>query len=395
MKKIKILHLMGKVGSGGIEKFVINVLQNIERKKFQFDIVVFRDEEEFYEEELKIAGSEKIVLDKNLKSNFLRRIERLFKFYKLLRERPDYGIIHAHMSTPLTYFELICVAKLLNRKVVAHSHSSGTWKNGKIRKLCYRIGKRFLWAMTEVHLACSVEAAHWLFPEKYSKYVIIVINGINTDEFLYSETKRNEIRKEYDLNGFYVLGHVGRFQPEKNQKLLIDIVEYLKQRCSVKLLLIGEGKQKSDIENYVKKKNLEDTVLLLGEVHEVNDLMQAMDIFVLPSIYEGFGIVALEAQASGLPCVLSDAVPRKVQCADTVWFIPLSEEVSAWGEKIMSIKNECRTVRSQSSKKMSKVMKTNAYDIRATADEMSEIYCELVETRGGDCPKTKMNVHRN
>ena len=369
---MRVLHVIGKLGSGGIENFVINVYRHIDRMQMQFDFVVFRDIKEFYEEEVKRLGGKKIVLDTMLNKNFFNRIKRIFNFFIYLKQHPEYKIVHIHMSSPSTFVVYVLVAKVLNRKTITHSHASGDYRQGIIRKCLYALCRKILWKISDVPLACSEEAAIWMFSGKYNKKVRIIHNGIDIEQFAYCESIRHRMRLKYNLENHYVIGHIGRFAPEKNQKFLLEIVQKIKEFIPVKLLLVGNGSEIECIKKLVCQKRLEHEVTFIGESHAVADLLQAIDIFLLPSLYEGLGIVALEAQAAGLPCILSNGVPKVVKCIELCTFLSLDDGAKKWSDKVMEFsENKNRQLDIAERKRIMK------FDIQNITNDIEDIYNEV------------------
>ena len=373
MKKqpTRILHVIGKLGSGGIESFVINVYRHVIARNIQFDFIVFRDVQEFYEEEIRKLGGKKYALGKELSPKLLERIKRVFRFLKLLKEHPEYRIIHVHMSNPASALEYLLVSKLLGRKVIAHSHASGDYLNGKFRAAAYMVCRKIVCRFADKKLACSQKAAEWIFSSKYVRCVEIIYNGIDFGKFVFCQHERDKIRMQYHLGDNFIIGHVGRFAPEKNHRFLIEVFRKLADICNVELLLVGEGDGRKDVELLVSQSNLEGKVIFAGERRDVSCILQAMDVLVMPSKYEGFGIVAVEAQASGLPCVLSDSIPREVQCTDYVSFLSLNEGAEKWAEEIMKFR-----VKANRNASMNHV-NSKEYDIRKTVEKIETVYMGL------------------
>lgn len=368
-EKMRVLHIIGKLGSGGIENFVINIYRHIDRTQIQFDFIVFRDKKEFYEEEVKRLGGKKIVLDKELSANLFVRLKRIFRFYLFLKQHSEYQLVHIHMSTPSSSIEYALIAKLLKRKILTHAHASGDYRDGRIRRFMYAICRKLLWKLSDVALACSEAAAIWLFSEKHNKEVKVIYNGIDFSQFVYNKLIRYDIRSKYHLKNYYVIGHIGRFAPEKNQKFLIEMIQEVKKLIPIKLILIGDGNGREYIEKLVCHNKLDQDVIFIGESHEVSDLLQAMDIFLLPSLYEGLGIAALEAQASGLPCVLSKGVPEEVKCTQECVFLSLDDGVKKWADKVIEL---CANKKRQSITMENKnIMK---FDICNNTKIITEIY---------------------
>lgn len=309
------------------------------------------------------------MLHKKLSANLFVRLVRGIRFYFFLRRHSEYTIVHIHMSTPSSAIEYVMAAKRLRRKIVTHAHAGGDYRRGALRKFIYAVCRNFLWKMADCPLACSEMAAEWLYSERHREKIRIVYNGIDLERFIYNASVRRNVRMRYHLQNTCVIGHIGRFAPEKNHIFLIQMVQEIKKSIPVKLMLVGDGAEMEHIKNLVCQNDLEHEVIFAGESHIVPDLLQAMDIFVLPSLYEGLGIAALEAQASGLPCVLSTGVPREVKCTQNCSFLSLNGQIESWIDKIMELrKNTNRELTASEKRNMKR------FDIRNTTDIITDIY---------------------
>ncbi len=161
--------------------------------------------------------------------------------------------------------------------------------------------------------------------------VIVIPNAIDTKKYFYDGDKRNRKRFELGLQDYFVVGHIGRFHPQKNHKFLLEIFKCIKEKQEKsKLVLVGDGPLRSQIENQIQKLGIEDSVMLLGSRSDVPEILQAMDVLVFPSLYEGLPGVVLEAQAAGLPCIVSDTVTEEVAITNLVKYLSLKREPYYW-----------------------------------------------------------------
>ena len=184
-----------------------------------------------------------------------------------------------------------------------------------------------------LQLACSKEAGEWLFG---NTQFIVLNNGIDVSKYVFNQNIREEYRKILGFSDELVLGHVGRFSNQKNHNFLIDIFyEIIKINKKSKLILIGTGELENEIKEKVESLSLKEKVIFLGARADVNKIMQAMDVFILPSLFEGLPVVGVEAQASGLPCIISDTVSKDVKITDSVLQISLSLPPEEWGKKLI------------------------------------------------------------
>lgn len=335
---IRIAQIIGKWLGGGVEAVVMNYYKHIDRSKIQFDFICDDDSTNIpYEEIEKLGG--KVIL--------IPPYQKVFKYHKALKkvlQDGKYKIVHSHINT-LSVFSLFSAkcAKVPVR--IAHSHST-TNKKEKKKNLMKQILKPFSKLFATDYMCCSEYAGRWLFGNKeYNKgNVYLVNNAIDTELFKYDENIRKQMRNELNIkDDTLVIGHIGRFVEQKNHRFLIDIFnEVHKQVENSVLLLIGQGPLKEEITDKVNRLGLNDCVLFLGQRNDTNKLYQAMDVFVLPSLYEGLGMVLIEAQCAGLPCVTSTEVPKVANITNSVNFISLNENIENWSKDIINISRKDR-----------------------------------------------------
>jgi glycosyltransferase involved in cell wall biosynthesis len=252
------------------------------------------------------------------------------------------------------------------RKVIVHSHASVdtlTFKRKILRLVC----NYFMSKTVDLYCACSVVAAKAKFVER--KNVLIIKNGISLSNFIYDDGKRRCIRSSLNIcNDNFVVGHVGRFSDEKNHEFLLNIFYSIwLSNHSSRLMLIGNGDLEDKTKDQVNALGIKDYVDFIGVVNNVYDYMQAMDCFILPSKFEGLGLVAVEAQAMGLPCYLADTVPKDVEITDLVHYISLAKTSEQWANEIISYPFKIR-------RNMCKSISQAGYDIKKVSQQMRNIY---------------------
>lgn len=311
---------------GGIEMYLMNQLRTVDREKIVFDFVT-----DFptiaYADEIKSYGSKIYYIPAKSKSLF----GHLNQMYKILRSHPEYKKVYFNILDAGAAITEV-VPWLLRRKVVTHSHNGNTDKI-KLHKLC----RPFLNLFTNKRYACSGVAAEFMFGKKRAE---IIPNMIDAEKYSFSENKRAAKRKELGIENKFVVCHVGRLSPQKNPFGLIDIFkEVLKETENSVLLSVGSGEIADDVHNYAKEKGVYENILFLGRRNDIDCLLSASDVFLLPSFYEGLPIVAVEAQASGLPCVLSDCISPEAAITGNVKFLSLKEPASEWADVITRYKD--------------------------------------------------------
>lgn len=357
---IRILHIVTYMGRGGLETMIMNYYRNIDRNRVQFDFLVHRDFEADYDKEIIQLGGRIYRLPplNPLSKEYLSKLDNFFKEHK------EYKIVHSHLdcmsAIPLKY------AKLNGVPVrIAHAHSSNQTKDLKYPlKLFY---KTKISKYANNLFACSNDAGRWMFGK--SADFTVLNNAIDTEKYLFNNNTAQKVRKELNIkNDSLVIGHVGRFENPKNHIFIIDIfAELLKNNSNSVLLLVGEGSLRKSIEEKVNSLGIKNNVIFAGLRTDVNELLQAMNVFLFPSLFEGFGIVALEAQASGLPCLISDKVPIECKKTDLVYQMNLSDSPNKWAEKVIELSKIKRENTYEEIKK-------SGFDIKANAENLEEFY---------------------
>lgn len=328
---IRVAQIMGKWIGGGVESVVMNYYRHIDRTKIQFDFICDEDSTNIPYEEIEKLGGRVILIPP---------YQKLFKYHNKLKKilkDGNYKIVHSHINT-LSIFSLFA-AKCAGVPVrIAHSHST-TNKKEKKKNLLKQALRPFSKEFATDYMCCSELAGRWLFGNKeYDKgNVYLLNNAIDLGKFKYDEKIRSEKRKKLNIsNDTLVIGHVGRFVEQKNHRFLIDIFnEIHKQNSNSILLLAGQGPLMEEIKSKVESLGLEKFVIFLGQIDDADKLYQAIDIFVLPSLYEGLPVVGVEAQATGLLCELSSNMTKETKILDTTRFISLDKSAKEWASIIL------------------------------------------------------------
>lgn len=365
-KPVRVAHIVGKMIGGGVESFLMNYYRNIDKEKIQFDFIIDADSTVVPREEIEKLGGRIIEIPP------YQKIYSYIKELKKVLEENNYKIVHSHLNA-LSVFPLYCAYSVKIPIRIAHSHSTTNkkeWKKNIIKNLLRPFSKLFA---TE-YFACSEHAAKWLFGKKsvINKNVIIIHNAIDVEKFKYNDENRNKIRKEYGLENKFVIGHVGRFTMQKNHEFLIDVFsEVFKENKESVLLLIGDGPLEDKIRKKVNELGIEKNVLFLGVKENVNEFMQAMDCFVFPSLYEGLGIVLIEAQAASLKCIASTEVPIEVKILNNVEFLDLkNDDIIMW-------KNSILRVMEREKNNNTEIIRNAGYDINIENKKLLKEYIRI------------------
>lgn len=331
---IRVLHVVTYMCRGGLETFIMNHYRKIDRSKVQFDFLVHRDFIADYDKEILELGGRIYRLPRlnPFSSAYLSKLDAFFASH------PEYKIVHSHLDCmagiPLKY------AKKHGVPVrIAHSHSSNQTKDLKYPlKLFF---KRNIAKYATNLFACGAEAGLWMFgTDKFE----VISNAIDAKTYEINSDVRKEVRNSFGISDTtIVLGHVGRFAPPKNHTFIIDILDALvKRKQDVRAILVGEGPLMNDIKSKVDDYDLTSNVIFTGLRSDVNRMLQAMDVFVFPSIYEGLPLTLIEAQAAGLPCLISDKVPIECKKTNLVRQILLLDGVEKWADLVLDASIQSR-----------------------------------------------------
>lgn len=360
---VRVLHIVTNMDRGGLETMLMNYYRHMDREKIQFDFLEHRRDRAAYDDEIESLGGRIFRLPRlnPLSSGYFHALNAFFAAH------PEYRIVHSHLDCMSAY--PLCAAK--NAKVpvrIAHAHSTSQDRNWKL--VFKLISKKLISLYTTDLFACSADAGEWMFG---TKDVHILPNAIDIERYAFNLLIRNQTKKALGLDDAFVIGHVGRFSAVKNHSFLTDIFAQIKrQEPNSKLLLVGAGSEMQAVQQKVKTLGLGADVIFTGVRNDVANLMQAMDVFVFPSLYEGLGIVLIEAQAAGLPCVVSDTIPREAYLTDLVTAEKLSSSVEKWAEKILKKRDFPRTDRRDE-------IAAHGFDITTEAVKLQEFYINAYE----------------
>lgn len=344
----------------------MNYYRNIDKDKIQFHFLCDEDSTNIPYEEIEKMGGKVIIIPP-----YQRLFEYQKELYRIFKEN-NYKIVHSHIST-LSVFPLRIAKKAGVPIRIAHSHSTSNKKEWK-RNLIKNILRPFSKVYANQFFACSELSGRWLFGEKAFKNnkIKIINNAIDLEKFKFNKEIRNKIREKLNiLEDTVLIGHIGRFVTQKNHEFLIEVFnDIYKGRKNSKLILIGQGNLKKKIVKKVEELGLKDNVIFTGQINNVSDYYNAMDIFILPSLYEGLPVVGIEAQANGLLCEFSTDMTKETKVLNTTRFISLKETPENWAKIILEdYKNFKR-------KDSFDEMTENNFNIIKEAKKLEEYYIE-------------------
>ena len=354
-KPIRVLHVVTAMNVGGIETTIMNYMRNLDHSEIQFDFLVHREGKAYFDDEIRSLGG---TIHSAPAFNF-KNIPVYSRFVDEFFKNHSYDIVHSHMDS-LSYFPLKGAKNNGVKTRIAHSHVNGFDKN-----ITYPIRTAFKkmipWSATH-YMACSESAGKFMFGNRSFS---ILLNPIDIQKFQFNVESRNLLREELYIEDKVVIGHVGRFDTPKNHKFILELAQVLPKE-KYHFVLLGVGVLKTEIEQEAKSKNIAN-ISFLGIKDNVYEYLSAMDIFILPSFYEGLGISAIEAQVNGLPSLISDHVSPSVIIGDNVHSIALNAH--QWVSVIESIQFSDRNIINE---------RMREYDIVVNSSRLQSLYSNLV-----------------
>ena len=358
---IRVLHILQRMEAGGTQALLMNIYRKIDRTKVQFDFLVVYKEKQFYDDEIEKMGGHVYKLSFREDLNLPKFQKDLAGFFA---QHHEYKIVHCHAYT-IGYFCLKAAKKAGIPVRIAHSHSNAAVHDVKL-PLKLIMQKLFTIYSTDL-FACSEEAGKFAFK---GKKFGIVQNAIDSQKFIADANIREKIRKALRVESKFVVGHVGRMQPEKNHDFLIDVfAEIKKKKSDAELILVGTGPLEEKVKSKVAEKGLSDCVHFLGNRKDMNRIYQAMDVFVFPSLFEGLGIVAIEAQAAGVPIVCSEGLPPETDITPIYRKLLLSDGEEKWANAALEMAQN-----PSAHTNMQKYVIDAGFDMDATAKYMESYY---------------------
>lgn len=358
---IRVLQIFHEMDNGGTAHFIMNYYRHIERKEVQFDFLTSVNEPGYFDQEIRSLGGRVFhayPFSKNPIENYcdIARIIRI----------NHYQIVHRHTGSAFGYFDLQAARHGGAKHLILHAHNTEAGQP-LLHKFCKVLLK------TDCHkLACSPEAGRFLFGKKAQ--FDLINNAIEASRFSFNAEKRVQTRKKLGIGDSFVIGHIGRFEEQKNHKRLLSIFSDISSRKNNCLLVcVGDGSLMSEIKRYAQELGIFDRVLFLGQRNDVDNLLQAFDVFLLPSLYEGLPVTLIEAQANGLKCFASKGkVSLTSNITGNVSYIPLEDNDDQWATKILAADVQRDEIAQE------KVRKAG-YDIITEAEKLTQYYLKLLE----------------
>ena len=358
---------------GGIETYLKKIWDNIDKTRFHFNFIDMNGSNKkacFYDE-LSQNGASFYKITPRRESAIKNRkdLNRLFKEH-------HFDIFHFNVNT-LSYLLPVEIALKNGSAVVVHSRNGGT-SNRVITRVLHAVNKKRLQKMHVTRIAVSPMAGEWLFGK--SKFDVYY-NGVQTEKFKYTDENRKRIRAEQKCENKLVIGNVSVFTPAKNHRFMIDVFEKIKERNpDSSLWFVGDGVERANIEQYIAEKGLQSDIKLLGRRSDVPEIYAALDLFLFPSTFEGFGNVLLEAECEGVPCLISDCIPQDALIMDNTAVLSLDESLECWADKIMEMSQKQKTDRSKCNEEIEKTV----FSVKSEICRIEELYIQMLKNKSGD-----------
>lgn len=355
---IRVLHVVTHMNRGGLETMIMNYYRHIDRTKIQFDFLTHRDGKKDYDDEIQKLGG-KIYhlppLNPLDKKGYLKKLDDFF------REHSEYKVVHSHLDC-MSAYPLRAAKKYGVPVRIAHSHNTSQERN---LKYLIKLYSRSLIPKYATDLfACGEEAGKWMFK---NRSFVVMRNAIDAQKFVYNSEVAKQKREELGIEDKFVLGHVGRFNLQKNHEFLIEIFnEVCKRNENAVLLLAGTGELEEKIHEKVRNLGLNEKVMFLGVREDIPELMQAMDVFVFPSLFEGLPVTLVEAQAAGLPCVVSGTITKEIDIIENMRFLDINGTTFEWAEEIEK--------KRERGKESCHMIEEKGFDIKKNAEWLIEQY---------------------
>ena len=360
---IRVLQMIGSLNVGGSQTMILNIYRSIDRTQIQFDFVLDHPDDTYFAEDVKALGGRIFTLSpfRGTNAGEVRRDWNNF-FYT----HPEYRVLHSHVRSYASLY--LPVAKQHGVKTIIHSHntSNGSGLSATVKAAL----QRPLRDQADILMACSTEAGEWLYGKKacQSGRFVFMPNAVDTRLFRPNEQRRRAVRRELGLDGRWVIGHVGRFDAQKNHRFLLEAFKLAHDRDPrAALLLVGEGPLQLETAQQAVELGIADDVIMTGNRNDVPALLSAMDVFAFPSLFEGLPVTLIEAQAAWLPCVISDTITRDVDITPLVERLGI-DSAEVWADAML---------KKRARQDVTQQIVRAGFDVQASARRMAELYTRL------------------
>ena len=367
MPKTVVLEIASMQARAGIENYLMNMLREFDHEKIQIDFLYSIGDSGPFDEEILSYGGRIFRVPRTGMS--ITKIVRHFQAVKkILKEHPEITTVHIHANTAIGCLDARVAKAMKVPQIIVHSHSNDC--KGFRSHLLHIISKAFIHGCATRNFCCSEAAGKWMFGKNGKYYVMR--NAICLSKYKFNPQIRNQVRLKNNWKDCKVIGHVGRITATKNHKLIIEVFNAIhKEHPETKLLLIGDGELRSEITQHIIECGLQSDVIIVNQTDKVHEYLMAMDLFLFPSVWEGLGIVLIEAQASGLPCLVSDAICDEVKITDLLHICSLTDNSATWAHYAWDLLN---SVNDRSLGNYIEQLAKAGYDVSKAAEQLSNIY---------------------
>ena len=368
---IRVLHVLGGLNLGGAESRIMDLYRSINKEELQFDFLIHTNQKQYFESEIEKLGGTVYRIPRFRVYNWFSYRKALKQFFS---SHQEFRAVHGHMTSTASIY--LPIAKKLGVPItISHVRSAGV--DSGVKGIMTKLLRLPLKYRADYCLACSTEAGIAAYGKSWVKQgrVEVIPNAIDAGKYIYNQNTRQDYREQLGIADKFVIGHVGSFREAKNHKFLIQIFEQISKQCKeAVLLLVGDGALMEEVMKQVRDCGLTDVVYFLGNQGKVSPFYQAMDYLIFPSLYEGLPGTIIEAQTSGLPCLVSSNVTREVGITNLVTFYSLEQPVTEWAHFVIEHRNYNRTDRYEEVEK-------SGFDIQVQIERYREIYGVKIHDR--------------
>lgn len=362
---IRVLQVLGILDRGGAETMIMNLYRNVDREKLQFDFVVHTSRTGAYDAEVAALGGR---IFHAPEYRVINHLQYVWWWKQFLKKHPEYVVVHSHIRSTASLF--LPIVKSFGRKTIIHSHS--TSDGSGIKAITKHLLRCNITKHADYLFACSDVAGQWLFGKTATerKPYYVLNNAIDVKRFAFDADAADRVRTEFGLQQMFLMGTVGRITPQKNPFGIIKIIKSVCGQCDdARFLWVGTGELEDAVKAQVRAEGLEQKVIFCGVRSDIPELLSAMDVFVFPSNWEGLPVSVIEAQASGVTCLLSDTITEAVCITPAAVRLPL-QDVALWTEHITRIRENSHRIET------AEAIKDAGYDINTTAAWLQNFYLE-------------------
>jgi len=374
------MHITVGMNRAGAETFLMNLFRNLNKNKFQFDFVYVGGGSSCdYDDEIEELGGKIYRVDSNTRFKVIRNLKRLINYYRLLKNLPENQIIHSHINFNGALFLLI--ARILNKKVrISHSHNTLTkGKRGLNLRLYEYFCRSVIKSNANVYMACGIAAGKYMFPSVEGKKIVVFPNAIDLNYFQEMRQNQNFLKEKLNLpNSMKIIVQIGRFELQKNFEFTIKLAEYLLLEDSdIHFVFVGTGPMEKELKELVESKAIEKNITFFGISSEIPKILHSSDLFLMPSRHEGFPVVLVEAQACGIPCLISENISNEVDMGlNLIYYASLEKPLQEWKKEFYKAISH----NSLDLKTILKKMKARNFDVLKSVRNLEALYSNSIES---------------